>query len=126
MIEGSRYFRRFVKEAQALSRHVHFVPISHGFFRIYWTGGGEPAYIHEVQKWMPFKSYEIEEKDIELVSQKYFEEYEDNFTASRKVKNFVEGYVDSINTIRTRIYMLKNNKAFREEATKAYRKVKVK
>lgn len=75
---------------------------------------------------MPFKSYEIEEKDIELISQKHYEEYEDNFTLTRNVKNYVEGYVDSIDTLRTRIYMLKNNKAFREEATKAYRQVKVK
>jgi hypothetical protein len=109
-----------------MSQHFLFVPINYGWYRIYWTGGGEPAYIHEVWKWMPYKGYDIEEKDMELVSQRYYEEYEDRLEVSRKVKNFVEGYWDSLDRLKTRTYMLKNDKAFREEATKAYRQVKVK
>ena len=42
------------------------------------------------------------------------------------LKNFVEGYWDGLATMKRRIYMLKNNKEFRETATKAYRQFYVK
>ena len=125
MIAGSNYFRRFVKECKQMTTHLKFVPINYGYYRIYWTGGGEPAYVHEVWKWMPYKGYDIEEKDINLISQRYYEEYEDQLEVSRKIKNYIEGYWDSIDTLKTRLFMLKNNAEFRKEATKAYRKVVV-
>jgi hypothetical protein len=109
-----------------MSPHLVLRPITHGYYRVYWTGGGEPAYIHEAWKWMPYKGYELEGKDIELISKKYFEEYEDQLTMNRKVKNFVEGYWDCLDRVKTRLYMLKNNKEFRQEATRAYRQVVVK
>lgn len=109
-----------------MSPHLIFVPIQYGFYRIYWKNGGEPAYVHEVYKWMPHWSYEYEDKDIDLVSQRYYEEYEDQIALTRKIKNYVEGYWDSMDRLKTRLYMLRNDKAFREEATKAYRRVRVK
>jgi len=118
---GSIWFQRFKREVERMSKHFTFIPIKYGFYRIYWTGGGEPAYVHEVWKWMPYKGYDIEEKDMQLISQKYFEEYEDQLEVSRKIKNFVEGYWDSIDVLKTRVYMLKNNKEFRDNAVKAYR-----
>lgn len=126
MTEGSFYFRRFVKDCKKLSGHLKFVPIQHGYYRLYWTGGGQPAYIHEVWKWMPYMGYELEHKDMNIVSQRYYEEYEDQLEVNRKVKNFVEGYWDCRDRVQTRLYMLKNDKEFRNEATRAYEKVVVK
>lgn len=123
---GSLYFRRFLKDLKRMSPHLVLVPITHGYFRLYFINGGEGAYIHEVWKWMPYRGYELEYKDIELISKKYFEEYEDQLTMNRKVKNFVEGYWDCLDRVKTRLWLLKNDKAFREEATKAYRQVVVK
>lgn len=126
MTEGSHYFRRFVKECKKLSPHLKFVPISYGYYRIYWVRGGSAAYMHEVYKWMPYKGYTQNELDPNVDSQKYYEEYEDQIKLTRKIKNFVEGYTDSMHTLITRVYMFKNSKEFRDEATKAYRQVKVK
>jgi hypothetical protein len=126
MNEGSIWFKRFVEECEKMSPHIKFVRVKYGFYRIYWTGGGEPAYIHEVYKEMPYKGYHMDDLDPRFESQRYYEEYEDAGEITRKIKNFVEGYWDSIATMRKRIYMLKNNKEFRETATKAYRQVRVK
>lgn len=126
MDKGTRWFRRFVKEAKAMSPHIRFRRIKFGFYRIYWVNGGEPAYVGECYKEMPEIGYDIEEKNYQLESKSYFEEYEDNAEMIRKIKNFVEGYWDNIDRLKTKIYMLKNNKEFREEATKAYRQVVVK
>lgn len=126
MIEGSIWFRRFKKEVQKMSPHFRFVPIQWGWYRIYWTGGGQPAYIHEVWKWMPYREYRIEEKDRDLDSRKYYEEFEEQRELNRKVKNYVEGYWDSIQTMQKRLYQLRNNKEFRDTAVKAYRYIRVK
>lgn len=126
MTEGSIYFRRFVKDCKRLSRHLKFVPISYGYYRIYWVRGGEAAYMHEVYKWMPYKGYTMSQIDPNIDSLKYYEEYEHQLNLTRKIKNFVEGYTDSLRTLTTRVYMFKNSKEFRDEATKAYRKVHVK
>lgn len=123
---GSLWFRRYCKELKKISPHLKLVPITYGYYRVYFVNGGEGAYIHEAWKWMPRKGYEIEGKDIELNSQKYFEEYEDQLEMNRLVKNFVEGYYDALETTKTRIYMLRNNKEFRDNATKAYRQFVVK
>lgn len=126
MTEGSYYFRRFVKDCKKLSPHLKFVPINYGYYRIYWVRGGEAAYMHEVYKWMPYHGYDTNENDINLISQRYYQEYEDQLQVTRKIKNYVEGYTDSLHTLTTRVYMFKNNKEFRDEAIKAYRRVVVK
>lgn len=125
--EGTYWFRRFVKEAQAMSKHIRFKRIKYGFYRIFWvSGGGHPAYIGECYKEMPEIGYEIEEKNYQLEDKKYFEEYEDNADLIRKLKNFVEGYWDNMDRLKTKVYMMKNNAEFRSEAQKAYAEMVVK
>lgn len=126
MKEGSPWFRRFYKEIKKMSPHFKFVKLKYGFYRIYWTGGGEPAYIHEVYKDMPYLGYDWEDDDVRLESQKYYEEYEDKVELTRKLKNYVEGYVDAIHTMQKRHFQLMNDREFRQEAQNAYRQVKVK
>lgn len=118
--KGTRWFRRFVREAEALSPHVRFKRIKYGFYRIFWVGDGASAYIGECSKEMPEIGYDIEEKNFQLESKSYFEEYEDNADYIQKIKNFREGYWDNISRLHTKVYMLKNNQEFRTEAQKAY------
>ena len=126
MQEGSRWFRRFYKDCKKISPHIKFKRIKYGFYRLYWTGGGEPAYIYEVYKEMPELGYEWYDLDPRLEAKSYYEQYEDDVELTRKIKNFVEGYWESLDKIKTRIYMLKNNKEFRENAVRGYRTIKVK
>lgn len=126
MEKGTRWFRRFVKKAQAMSPHIRFKRIKYGFYRIFWVGDGESAYIYECSKDMPQFGYDIEEKNFQLDNKKYFEEYEDNAELIQKIKNFKEGYWDSIDKLKTNIYMLKNNSEHRKEAQAAYKQFVVK
>ena len=125
-MEGSLWFRRFKKELHRISPHFKLRRIKYGFYRIYWVGGGESAYIHEVYKEMPYHGYDTDTDDFRLESKKYYEQFEDRAELTRKIKNYVEGYTDSVSRIRKRYFMLRNNKEFRDEATKAYRKFYVK
>ena len=121
MIEkGTRWFKRFVQEAEAMSPHIKFKKIKFGFYRIFWIGDGASAYIGECSKFMPEIGYEIEEKNYQMESKSYFEEYEDNAELIQKLKNFREGYWDSRDKLLTNVYMLKNNSEHRKEAQKAY------
>lgn len=120
MKEGTRWFRRFRSEAEAMSPHIRFKRIKFGFFRIYWVGDGTSAYIGECSKDMPQFGYDIEEKNYQLESKSYFEEYEDNAELIQKIKNFREGYWDSKERLKTNVYMLKNNAEHRKEAQAAY------
>ncbi len=124
--KGSRWFNRFKNEVTKMSPHIKFKRIKFGFYRIYWVGDGTNAYIGECSKDMPQNGYDIEEKNYQLESKKYFEEYEDNAELIQKIKNYREGYWDNIDRIKTRVYMLKNNKEFRKEAQLAYSEFKFK
>lgn len=119
---GSKWFRRLVKDCCHISPYIRIVRIKLGFYRIYWKG----AYIHEVYKEMPEFGYDIEEEDARLDSQKFYEEHEDKYELTRMVKNYVEGYWDSRDRILTRVYMLKHDKEFNENATKAYQQFVIK
>lgn len=123
---GTRWFQRFVREAQAMSPHIRFRRIKFGFYRIFWVGDGHNAYIGECSKDMPEIGYEIEEKNFQMEDKKYFEEYEDHAELIQKIKNFREGYWDNTDRIKTKVYMLKNNAEFRKEAQKAYSELVVK
>lgn len=123
---GTMWFRRFVKEAKALSKNLRFVRIKNGFYRIYWVGEGESAYIGECYKEMPEVGYDIEDINQDIDSRKYYEEFEDNADMIRKIKNFVEGYRESIKTLRTRVYMMRNNTDFRKQAIQGYKTMVVK
>lgn len=121
-IEGSRWFRRLIKECRAISPHLRVKRIKLGFYRIYWRG----AYLHEVYKEMPQVGYTMDDLDPRFENQKYFEEYEDQADLTRKIKNYVEGYYDAADHIRTRVYMMKHDKEYNERATNAYKTVVVK
>lgn len=122
VMEGSRWFRRFVREVTALSKDFRFKRIKCGFYRIYFRN----AYVHEVYKEMPQHGYDMDDLDPRFESKKYYEEYEDRGEMTRKIKNFVEGYTDSMQTIRTRLYLMRNNKEYNENATNAYKEMRVK
>jgi hypothetical protein len=76
--------------------------------------------------WMPMKGYDMDEKDPRFASQKYYEEYEDRAELTLKIKNFVEGYWDSMDTLKKRVRLLRNNKEFLDNAIRAYSNVVVK
>ena len=118
----SRWFKRLQKECRKLSPHIHIKRVKMGFYRIYW----KDAYIHEVYGDMPYIGYDIEEEDPRLENQSYYEEYEDNVETIRTIKNFVEGYYDSIDKIKTRVYLLKNNEDFAKQAQEAYKQIYIK
>lgn len=127
MIEkGSIWFRRFRTEAEKMSKHIRFKRIKFGFYRIFWVGDGINAYLMECSKDMPQFGYDIEEKNFQLESKSYYEEYEDNAELIQKIKNFKEGYWDSIDRLKTNIYLFKNNKEHRKEQQAAYKEFKVK
>ena len=123
---GTRWFNRFKTEAEKMSPHIRFRRIKFGFYRIFWVGDGESAYIGECSKDMPQFGYDIEEKNFQLDSKKYFEEYEDNAELVQKLKNFKEGYWDSLDRLKTSVYMFKNNTDHRKEAQAAYRQFTIK
>ncbi len=76
--------------------------------------------------WMPMKGYDIEEKDLRFSSKQYYEQYEDRAELTLKIKNFVEGYYDSMDTLKKRVLLLRNNKEFLQNAERAYQNVVVK
>mgnify|MGYP000953405291 CR=1 FL=1 len=126
MLNGSVWFKRLVADCKKLSPHLKFVPVKHGFYRIYWKSGVKSAYVHEVYMWMPMKGYDIEEKDLRFSSKQYYEQYEDRAELTLKIKNFVEGYYDSMDTLKKRVLLLRNNKEFLQNAERAYQNVVVK
>lgn len=121
-MEGSRWFRRLRKECNRISPHIRFRRIKLGFYRVYW----KQAYIHEVYKDMPETGYDIDTYNPKLENRSYVEKKEDRAELTRNLKNYVEGYRDSIDRIRTRVYMMKHDKEFNETATKAYQQVVIK
>jgi len=123
--EGSYWFKRFQKDIKKMSENICFVRIKYGYYRIYWMGSGENAYLGECTKNMPFKGYDLIDKDIYLESQKHYEQYEDQIEYIQKLKNFVEGYVDLMDSIMTRVYMMKHNKEFYKTAVNGYRQMRV-
>lgn len=119
---GNSWFKRFYRDACKLSPYIKFRCIKYGFYRIYW----QDAYIGECYDQMPPKGYDKTEDDVRFMNQSYYEEYEDKARLTRQVKNFVEGYYDLMDQFRTRVYMLKNDREFRDNARKAYRTMVVK
>jgi len=122
MIEGSHYFRRFAKDLKRISPHFRLVKVKYGFYRIYWKS----AYIHEVSKDMPVRGYDVEVYNPRLQNKSYYEEFEDNADVIQNVKNFREGYWDSLDVIKTRFYLLKHDAEFNKTSTNAYKQVVIK
>ena len=112
MERGSRWFQRIKKDIKKISRFFRVVRIKYGFYRIYYKN----MYVHEIYKEMPQFGHDIYDKDMRFQSKKYYEEYEDRGEITRKLKNYVEGYWDSLDRIRTRAYMFRNDKEFNKTA----------
>lgn len=121
-MEGSRWYKRFKRECGNISPHIRFKDIRGGFVRLYF----KQAYLHEVYKEMPMKGYDIEEYNPRIENQSYFEEFEDHVDTVRQLKNFVEGYFDSIDTVKTRVYLMKHNEEYYKRAKRAYEEVVIK
>ena len=115
-MSGSLWFRRLCKDLKSISPHIRIKQIGHGFYRIYW----QRAYISEVYREMPQIGYDCTDKDFNFITKKYAEEYEDRSELIRKTKNFVEGYWDSLDRIKTRVYMMRHNSEYNKMATKRY------
>lgn len=120
--EGGLWFRRLLKDLKKISRHIRVKRIKHGFFRIYY----KQAYIHEVYKEMPQVGYDFEHYDYRYEDKSFWEEKEDRADLTRNIKNYVEGYWDSINTIRTRVWLFKHNEEFYQTAVKGYQQIVIK
>lgn len=82
--------------------------------------------MHEVYDDMPWNGYDFETYDIQLEKQEYYEEFEDHVETVRRVKNYVEGYYDAIDTVKKRLYMMKSDYEFNKNATEAYQMLTVK
>lgn len=115
--EGSRWFRRLIKDCENISNQIWFKRVKYGFFRIYWG----QAYLYEVYKEMPQYGHDIYENDIRFVESKdYFEEHRDRAETTRKLKNYVEGYYEAFDAIRTRSWLMKFDKEYNRLAHEAY------
>lgn len=122
MTQGTKWFRRFAKDCERISSDIRLVRVKLGFYRVYFR----QAYIHEVYKEMPEHGYDIDEIDARFDDQNYYEEYEDNTEFIRTIKNYVEGYWESLDRIRTRTFLMRNNKEFNEKSTNAYKHMVIK
>lgn len=120
--EGSKWFRRLVRELTKQSKHFRIVRIRHGFFRIYW----KDAYVHEVYKEMPYKGYVWYTESPYKESLKLVQEYEQDGEIQRKIKNYVEGYTDAKKAIMLRTYQFKHDKDHYNTAKQMYKQVVVK
>ena len=114
--EGSLWFRKFKEKVLKMDHNIIFKRIKLGFYRLYWRR----AYLFECFKEMPVKGYDFEHYDPRLESKAYYEEFEDNAELTRKIKNFIEGYYESLETIRLRAYQMRNDAEFNERACRAY------
>jgi len=121
MKEGSIWFQRLVKDAKKISPHIRIKHAKLGFYRIYW----KQIYVHEIYKEAPLHGYDFEIVDPRLEDRRYFEEYEDTNEITRKIKNYKEGYWDALDTIKTRVYMMRHSKEFYDNAEKAYKQVAI-
>lgn len=121
-MEGSYYFKRLVKDAKKISPHIRFKRIRYGFYRIYYKS----SYIGECHKYMPLLGYDIIEKDYRLDSYKDFDEYHDVMDQTAHLKNFREGYIESLDKLRTRIYMFKRDREFYKTVANSYKQMRIK
>lgn len=121
-MEGSYWFRRLVKEAKKISPHIRFKRIKYGFYRIYLRA----AYIGECHKDMPLEGHDVLEKNYHLEDQRYQQEYESTIDSTARLKNFKEGYHQTLDRLRTRVYMFKHNREFYKNALRGYSQMRVK
>lgn len=122
MTDGSYWFRRLVNDAKTISPHIKFRRIKYGFYRIYL----KQAYIGECSKDMCQLGREVYEKNFYLEDQRYHQEYEENIDSTARLKNFREGYWETLDRLKTRVYMFKHNKEFYKNALRGYSQMRIK
>jgi len=118
----SIWFRRLERELPAISPHLRLKRVKLGFYRIYL----KQAYIHECYEEMPPIGYDLENYDPRLESQSYYEEFEDQAELTRRIKNYIEGYYDSVNHIKNKVYLMRNSAEHYQRAEDAYKQMVVK
>ena len=118
---GSIWFKRLLGDAKRISPHIRFKQIKHGFFRIYY----KTAYIGECYKNMPEMGHDIFEKAIGFEDYSYYQDYHDTADTTLKVKNFVEGYWEVLDRLRTMIYQFRHDREFYETARRGYSQMRV-
>lgn len=99
-----------------MDSQIRVVRLKLGFWRIYWKN----HYIGELFEEMGSQYHDIEGYDPRLESQKYYEEFEDHVKMVRTIKNFAEGYYDSLIKFQKRIYQLRHNPEFWERSKRAW------
>ena len=119
---ASQFYKRFKRECRKISPHIRFKRIRCGFVRLYYKS----SYLHEVDENMPYHGYDFEVYNPRLENRSFYEEHEDNLDVIKTVKNYKEGYIDAIDTIRTRMYLHRHSAEFNDNAEKAYRQMVVK
>lgn len=120
--EGSKYFKRLMRDLARYSKHIRVKRIRYGFYRIYW----KEAYVHEVYKEMPYRGYSWVSDNPYHESFRWVQEHEQDGELQRKVKNFVEGYTEASKAIKLRIYQFKHNKEHYQMAKDMYKTVVIK
>lgn len=120
-VEGSVWFRRLVREFKRVSPHIRFVRIKAGFYRIYFR----QAYVGECSKNMPELGYNIFERSIGFEDYSFYQKYHNTVDSTLRVKNFVEGYWETRNKLRTRLMNMMNSKEHYETARKGYSQMRI-
>lgn len=110
------WFKRLKRELPSISPRLRLVRIKFGFYRIYF----DEYYVHEVCEDMKEMGYDIYEYDPRFESRGYYEEYEDQAELTMKLKNYREGYRDTVDKLRKRVYMLRNNEEHRRQSAMVY------
>lgn len=123
--EGNYWFKRLQRDLKRISPYIKFRRIKYGYYRIYWSGSGENAYLGECPKELPIKGYDIYENDIRLDSKKHYEEFEDTIELTKKIGNYIDGYYEIYKQLKTRIYMMKHNKEFYKTVVDGYKQMRV-
>ena len=118
----SYWFKRLVNEVKKTDSQIRVVRLKLGFWRIYWKN----HYIMECFEEMGSQYHDIEGYDPRLESQKYYEEFEDHVKLVRTIKNFAEGYYDSLDKFKRRIYQLKHSPEFWERSKRAWEESSIK
>lgn len=121
-MKGSYWFNRFKKDVKKISPDIVIREIRNGFYRIYYKN----AYIGECWGNMPEMGYDIFERSQGFENYEYYQDYHSNADTALRVKNFVEGYWESLEKIRIRLYQFKNDKEFYERAINGYKTMRIK
>ena len=121
-MQGTLWFRRLVGEAKRISPYINFKQIRNGFFRIYY----KQAYIGECYSRMPQFGYDIAERAQGLEDYSFFQQHHDTTDSTLRMKNFVEGYWETVKRLRTKVFMFRHNREFYETARRGYSQMRIK